>query len=212
MIIYLCPHLVPISAAEGPLLVPISLKIRSSFGPHFDKFRSPFHVGAVPSLRNMKKCLLRTERAYFACFLKLWSFFQLPATKGFHHHGQKSDALPLARFFSSPHFPLEGVVEGMSSSGGCTHHSGCLAGVDHSHVQRRILASHPVWKQHTSQALLLLLLVHLGPELPLGHSHQLLLSCLLQGWMSKLSGALEGGLWRHPGQHLKEASTKGLAC
>ena len=26
-------------------------------------------------------------------------------------------------------------------SGGCTHHSGCLAGVDHSHVQRRILAS-----------------------------------------------------------------------
>ena len=65
------PHLVPISAAEGPHLVPISLKIRSQFGPHFEKFRSPFHVGAVPSLRNMKKCLLRTERAYFACFLKL---------------------------------------------------------------------------------------------------------------------------------------------
>ena len=34
-------HLVPISAAEG------SLKIRSPFGPHFEKFRSPFYVGAV---------------------------------------------------------------------------------------------------------------------------------------------------------------------
>ena len=28
--------------------VPISLKMRSPFGPHFEKFRSPFHVGAVP--------------------------------------------------------------------------------------------------------------------------------------------------------------------
>ena len=41
------PLLVPFSATEGPLLVPISLKIRSPFSPHFDKFRSPFHVGAV---------------------------------------------------------------------------------------------------------------------------------------------------------------------
>ena len=41
------PHLVPISAAEGPHLVPISLKIGSPVGPHFEKFRSPFHVGAV---------------------------------------------------------------------------------------------------------------------------------------------------------------------
>ena len=41
------PLLVPFSATEGPLLVPISLKIRSPFSPHFDKFRSPFYVGAV---------------------------------------------------------------------------------------------------------------------------------------------------------------------
>ena len=27
--------------------VPISLKMRSPFGPHFEKFRSSFHVGAV---------------------------------------------------------------------------------------------------------------------------------------------------------------------
>ena len=40
---------VPISAVKGPRWVPISLKIRSLLGPHFDKFRSPFHVGAVPS-------------------------------------------------------------------------------------------------------------------------------------------------------------------
>ena len=39
--------LVPISFAEGPHLVPISLKMRSPFGPHFEKIRSPFHVGAV---------------------------------------------------------------------------------------------------------------------------------------------------------------------
>ena len=39
--------MVPISVAEGPHLVPISLKIRSPFGPHFEKFRSLFHVGAV---------------------------------------------------------------------------------------------------------------------------------------------------------------------
>ena len=38
------PHLVSFSAAEGPLLVLFSLNIRSPFGPHFDKFRSPFHV------------------------------------------------------------------------------------------------------------------------------------------------------------------------
>ena len=43
----LSPHLVPISVAEGPHLVPISLKMRSLFGPHFEKFRSSFHVGAV---------------------------------------------------------------------------------------------------------------------------------------------------------------------
>ena len=35
--------------ASALYLVPISLKIRSLLGPHFDKFRSPFHVGAVPS-------------------------------------------------------------------------------------------------------------------------------------------------------------------
>ena len=40
-----CPHLVPISAAEGPHLFPISLKIRYPLGPHSEKFRSPFHVG-----------------------------------------------------------------------------------------------------------------------------------------------------------------------
>lgn len=67
----------------------------------------------------------------------------VPATKGFHHHRQKSDALPLARFSS------------MSSSGGCARYSGCLAGVDHSHVQRRILASHLVWKQRISCAAVL---------------------------------------------------------
>ena len=31
---------------KGAHLVPISLKIRSPLGPHFKKFRSPFHVGA----------------------------------------------------------------------------------------------------------------------------------------------------------------------
>ena len=40
--------LVPISVAEGLLLVPFSLKIWSPFGPLFEKFRFPFHVGAVP--------------------------------------------------------------------------------------------------------------------------------------------------------------------
>ena len=44
---FLGPHLVPISAPEGPHLVPISLKIKSPFGPHFEKFRSPFQLGAV---------------------------------------------------------------------------------------------------------------------------------------------------------------------
>ena len=39
--------MVPISVAEVPHLVPISLKMRSPFGPHFEKFRSPFYVGAV---------------------------------------------------------------------------------------------------------------------------------------------------------------------
>ena len=67
----------------------------------------------------------------------------VPATKGFHHHRQKSDALPLARFSS------------MSSSGGCARYSGRLAGVDHSHVQRCILASHLVWKQRISCAAVL---------------------------------------------------------
>ena len=67
----------------------------------------------------------------------------VPATKGFHHHRQKSDALPLARFSS------------MSSIGGCARYSGRLAGVDHSHVQRRILASHLVWKQRISCAAVL---------------------------------------------------------
>ena len=67
----------------------------------------------------------------------------VPATKGFHHHRQKSDALPLARFSS------------MSSSGGCARYSGYLAGVDHSHVHRRILASHLVWKQRISCAAVL---------------------------------------------------------
>ena len=40
--------LVPISVAEGLLLVPFSLKIWSPFGPLFEKFRFPFQVGAVP--------------------------------------------------------------------------------------------------------------------------------------------------------------------
>ena len=43
----------------------------------------------------------------------------------------------------------------MSSSGGCARYSDCLAGVDHSHVQRRILASHLVWKQRISCAAVL---------------------------------------------------------
>ena len=34
----------------NPHLVPISLKMRSPFGPHFEKFRSTFHVGAVRPL------------------------------------------------------------------------------------------------------------------------------------------------------------------
>ena len=36
----LSPHLVPIYVAEGPHLVPITLKMMSPFGPHFEKFRS----------------------------------------------------------------------------------------------------------------------------------------------------------------------------
>ena len=46
--------LVPISVAEGPHLVPIALKMRSPFGPHFEKFRSLFHVGAVHVLYLLK--------------------------------------------------------------------------------------------------------------------------------------------------------------
>ena len=38
---------VPISAVEGPHLVPTSLKIGSPLGPHLNKLRSPFNVGAV---------------------------------------------------------------------------------------------------------------------------------------------------------------------
>ena len=38
---------VPISAVEGPHLVPISLKIGSPLGPHYRNFRSPFNLGAV---------------------------------------------------------------------------------------------------------------------------------------------------------------------
>ena len=45
--------LVPISVAEGLLLVPFSLKIWSPFGPPFEKFRFPFHVGAVPPPPNI---------------------------------------------------------------------------------------------------------------------------------------------------------------
>ena len=40
------PHLVTWSPFLLPK-VPISLKMRSPFGPHFEKFRSLFHVGAV---------------------------------------------------------------------------------------------------------------------------------------------------------------------
>ena len=45
--------LVPISVAEGLLLVPFSLKIWSPFGPLFEKFRFPFQVGAVPPPPNI---------------------------------------------------------------------------------------------------------------------------------------------------------------
>ena len=39
--------LVPHSASEGPHLVPISLKIGSPLGPHFDRLGSPWHVATV---------------------------------------------------------------------------------------------------------------------------------------------------------------------
>ena len=55
------PHLVPISAAESPHLVPISLKIRSPFGPHFEKFGSPFHVGAVQRAQGSSGRLQRPQ-------------------------------------------------------------------------------------------------------------------------------------------------------
>ena len=42
-ICFLGPH----SAAEGPHLVPISLKIGSPLGPHFDKLGSQWHVATV---------------------------------------------------------------------------------------------------------------------------------------------------------------------
>ena len=61
------PLLVPFSATEGPLLVPISLKIRSPFSPHFDKFRSPFHVGAVQTVEIRRflwfRLILNWDRA-----------------------------------------------------------------------------------------------------------------------------------------------------
>ena len=44
---FLGPH----SAGEGPHLVPISLKIGSPLGPHFDKVGSPWHVATVQKLR-----------------------------------------------------------------------------------------------------------------------------------------------------------------
>ena len=40
---FLGPH----SAGEGPHLVPISLKIGSPSGPHFEKSGSPWHVATV---------------------------------------------------------------------------------------------------------------------------------------------------------------------
>ena len=44
---------------------------------------------------------------------------------------------------------------GMTTNGGSAHHSNCLTWVDHIHVQRCILATHPVWKQHISRAAVL---------------------------------------------------------
>ena len=53
---FLGPHF----AGEGPHLVPISLKIGSPLGPHFDKLGSPGHVATVveafnKSLLNMQE-------------------------------------------------------------------------------------------------------------------------------------------------------------
>ena len=52
---FLGPH----SASEGPHLVPISLKIGSPLGPHFDKLGSPWHVATV---RHIKYAVLVSKK------------------------------------------------------------------------------------------------------------------------------------------------------
>ena len=51
-ICFLGPH----SAAEGPHLVPISLKIGSPLGPHFVKLGSRWHVATVQQAIHMMHC------------------------------------------------------------------------------------------------------------------------------------------------------------
>ena len=65
--------LVPFSVAEGPLLVPFSLIIRSPFGPLFEKFRFPFQVGAVPPPPKYSPyCLFLRLGTNISALLFLW--------------------------------------------------------------------------------------------------------------------------------------------
>ena len=59
---------VPISAVEGPHLVPISLKIGSPLGPHFDKIRSPLHVASVRDVPTHLRCVMEcVVLTWFSC-------------------------------------------------------------------------------------------------------------------------------------------------
>ena len=60
---------VPIASGEGPLKV----AVHSKLGPHFDKFRSPFHVGAVPVVYYCKTA----EVVHFDCPFKLHIFIAI---------------------------------------------------------------------------------------------------------------------------------------
>ena len=75
---FLGPH----SAAEGPHLVPISLKIGSPMGPLFDNLGSQWHVATVKtgSLTDWKPLYLARRREANVeiiqiFILKHWDFF-----------------------------------------------------------------------------------------------------------------------------------------